>query len=221
MKLENVKTVILDCDETLWIHRKDEDKIIVNALNIPLTTEFTNQYFSMLDNLYAYFKDRKVTIKRFTKAIELYMPILLEYNISAKKFVETWFSLETSFVNEDSLQLLYYLKLKKYRTIILTDTFYIKQIMLLENYGILPYIDEIYSCDNSYTKPNPKCIRRVITSGHESEYVIIGDSLYCDIAFANNSGIRSIWYNPECRKNDTKFKPTVQIQSLLEIRGLL
>lgn len=219
--MKNIKTVIFDCDETLWIHRKDEDKILTNSLKIPLTEEFTKQYFDMICHLGLYFKDKKATIKKLGKVIEIYMPILKKYNLSTEKFIKTWFAVETSFINEDSLKLLHYLKTKRYKIVILSDTFYEKQIKLLKNYGILPYIDEIYTCDNHYLKSNPKSISRVITSGHESEYVIVGDSLQYDIAFANNAGIRSIWYNAEFKKNKTQFKPTDEVSSLLEIRRIL
>lgn len=218
---KGVKTILLDCDGTLWIHRKDEDKILTKALEIPLTKEFSMQYFNMLNNLYLYFKSKKVTIKKFGKAIEIYMPILKKYNISTEKFTKTWFSVETSFINEDSLELLHYLKARRYKIVILTDTFYEKQIKLLSKYGILPYVDEINTCDNSYIKPNPKSIPRVITPGHELEYVLIGDSLKNDIAFSNNAGIHSIWYNPTYKKNDTQFNPTTEVSSLLEVCKIL
>ena len=53
--------------------------------------------------------------------------------------------------------------------------------------------------------------------GYEKEYVIIGDSLKNDIAFANHAGIRSIWFNPKCKKNKSQYKPTMQVTSLYEV----
>lgn len=50
---------------------------------------------------------------------------------------------------------------------------------------------------------------------------MVGDSLEHDIAFAMNSKIRSIWFNPEYKNNNTKYKPTVEISSLLEICRML
>lgn len=219
--LTGVKTILLDCDGTLWTHRKDEVKIVTRSLGIPLTEEFTNQYFYMLQQCYSYFEDKKVTVKKFTKLVSLYMPVLLNYNISAEKFVETWFSVETSFVNEDALEFLHYLKSRRYKIIVFSDMFYDKQVQLLEKYKIIPYIDEVHTWDDAYMKKNPKSTSRIIVPGKESEYVIIGDSLTSDITFAINSGIRSIWYNPEYKENDTQLTPTVEIQSLLEIYQML
>lgn len=221
VNLENVTTVLLDCDETIWIHRKDETKIIANALGIPFSKEFDKQFFSMLSKVFSHSEIEKRTIEEFSKAVALHMPILREYNLSGDKFVKTWFCTETSFINEDSLELLHYLKIRNYKIVILSDLFYEKQIKLLEKYGILPYVDEIYTCDDNYLKSNPNSVSRIIPSGHESEYVIVGDSLYSDISFANTAGISSIWYNPKCKENNTEFKPTIQIRSLLEICRIL
>lgn len=220
-KFNRVKTILLDCDATLWIHRKDETKIIAKSLGIPLTEAFSKEYFFMIEQCCSYFEDKKVTVEEFTELISNNMPILLNYNISAEKFIETWFSVETSFANEDSIEFLHYLKARRYKIIILSDMFYDKQIQLLEKYEMMPYIDEIHTWDDAYMKKNPKSTSRIIVPGNESEYVIIGDSLHSDIAFANNSGINSIWYNPECKKNTTQFKPTVEIQCLLEVRKIL
>ena len=50
---------------------------------------------------------------------------------------------------------------------------------------------------------------------------MIGNSLEHDIAFARNAGIRSIWFNPEYKNNNTKFRPTIEISSLLHICRIL
>lgn len=219
--LKGIKTILLDCDGTLWTHRKDEVKIVTKALGIPLTEEFTNQYSYMLQQCYSYFEDKKVTVKKFTKLISLCMPVLLNYNISAEKFVETWFAVETSFVNEDALRFLHYLKSRRYKIIVFSDMFYDKQVQLLEKYELMPYIDEVHTWDDAYMKKNPKSTSRIIVPGKEAEYIIIGDSLYSDITFAANAGISSIWYNPQYKENDTEFIPTVEVQSLLEIFPIL
>ena len=125
--------------------------------------------------------------------------------------------IETSFLNEDALEAIKYFKKKGYKLIVLTDWLWDCQVPLLKKYGIMPYIDKIYTCDSQYLKKNPKSAARVIEAGCEQDYVIIGDSLKDDIAFANHAGIRSIWYNPECKKNETRFKPTLETRSMLEV----
>lgn len=221
-KLKRIENVILDCDETLWQHRKDETKIIANALGIPFSKKFDKQFYTIIQKCYSHLKDETVTIQKFCNFVEMYMPILTKYNISPQDFFEVWTNTtETTFVNEDSLKFIHYLKSKKYRIIILSDCFYEKQIKLLDAFQITPYLDEIYTCDDSYLKNNPKSIINLIKPGDENKYVMVGDSLNHDIAFASNAGIRSIWFNPYSMKNNTKFIPTFEVQSLLEICRIL
>lgn len=216
-KIKNVKVVILDLDNTTWLHRKDEGKLVAEILEIPVSDEFEEQYLSMFTAFGKYFTDRKVAYGKIIKVIQDSMPILSQYGITAAEFLKKWIPIETSFLNEDALEAVKYLKEKGYKIIVLTDWLWDCQVPLLKKYGLLPYIDKIYTCDGQYLKKNPKSASRVIETGREEDYVIIGDSLKDDIAFANHAGIKSIWYNPEGKKNETTFKPTVEIYSMLEV----
>lgn len=216
-KIKNVKVIIWDCDNTIWIHRKDEAKIVTQVLGIPLTDEFEQQYLGMFSEVGRYFADKKMTFGKIIKLVKECMPVLQKYNMSADEFVKKWMPIETSFLNEDALEAIKYFKKKGYKLIVLTDWLWDCQVPLLKKYGIMPYIDKIYTCDSQYLKKNPKSAARVIEAGCEQDYVIIGDSLKDDIAFANHAGIRSIWYNPECKKNETRFKPTLETRSMLEV----
>lgn len=220
-KLKNVKYVIFNCDNTLCLHRKDEAKMLANALGIPYNSEFKRQYSFMLQHSYIYFETQKVKLKKFTQLVDICMPILIKHKICAEEFIKVWFSLNCCFINEDAIDVLNYLQAKDYKIIILTDSFYEKQNKLLEDFNINSYINDLYSIDNNYLKRNPKSISRVITSNNINEYVMVGDSLEYDIAFAMNAKIRSIWFNPEYKNNNTKFKPTIEINSLLEICRIL
>ncbi len=220
-KLKNVKYVIFNCDNTLLIHRKDEAKMLANVLDMPYSSEFKKQYYFMLQHSYIYFETQKVKFKKFTQLVDICMPILIKHKISADEFIKVWFSLNCCFMNEDTIDVLNYLQVKDYKIIILTDTFYEKQNKLLEYFDISSYITDLYSVDNHYLKRNPKSVSRVITSNNKDDYIMIGNSLEHDIAFARNAGIRSIWFNPEYKNNNTKFRPTIEISSLLHICRIL
>jgi len=217
LKMKNLKVIIWDCDNTIWIHRKDEQKIIAEEFGIPETEELTKQYFSMFENFDKSFRHEKVTYAKIVKLVEKSMPILQEHSITPKEFLDKWMPLETSFLNEEALETIKCLKERGYQNIILTDWLYLSQIKLLRKYGIMPYIDCVYTCDDQYLKKNPKSVSRVIKKGYEKDYVIIGDSLKSDIAFGNYAGIRSIWFNPNREKNITRFIPTTEVVSLLEV----
>ena len=145
------------------------------------------------------------------------MPTLSKDGINAEEFFDKWMMIETSELNDGAKETIQYFYSKGYTNIVLTDMPYVKQIYLLEKYGILQYIQEVHAGDDNYLKRHPKSTKRVIENGKEKEYVIIGDALKNDIAFANNSGIKSIWFNPGCKKNTSKFKPTMQVTSLFEV----
>lgn len=216
-KMKNVKIVIWDCDNTIWIHRKDEIQIICKEFEIPITEEFNRQYFGMFVAFGEHFAERKVKYGAIVRLARENMPILSAYGLSAEEFLKKWMKIETSFLNEDALEAIQYLKRKGYKNIVLTDWLWNSQIILLKKYGVLPYIDKVFTCDNQYLKKNPKSAARIVEKGREKDYVIIGDSLKDDIAFANHAGIKSIWYNPECKKNKTSFKPTIETSSVLEV----
>ena len=88
-------------------------------------------------------------------------------------------------------------------------------------YTIFDYMEKIYSCEGHYLKKNPLSIARVIKPKNREDSILIGDSLSSDIAFANNAGVDSIWFNPSRTKNLTSLKPTFEITSLLEVLDII
>lgn len=216
-RLKGISTLIWDCDGTIWRHVPYEAQIVTNEFGIPLTQEFSNQYFKMIANFEIHFEHQKVTKSAYIELIEKCMPILIQSNITAEEFFDKWMTIETSTLNDGARETIQYFYNKGYTNVVLTDMPYEKQISLLEKYGILPYIKELHTGDDNYLKRHPKSRKRIIQSGHEKEYVIIGDTLKNDIAFAENTGIRSIWFNPQSKKNKSEYKPTMQVNSLYEV----
>lgn len=71
-----------------------------------------------------------------------------------------------------------------------------------------------------FEKPDPRFFSYVfdhIGSNDPSDYVIIGDSLTSDMLGGINSGIKTIWFNPENLKNDLNLKIDYTIKSLDEV----
>lgn len=216
-RLDGIRTLIWDCDGTIWKHVEHEAEIVTKELGIPLTERFSDEYFKMIENIESHFEHQKVTKTAYIDLIQKCMPILLENGIKADEFFDEWMMIETSELNEGARETIEYFYSKGYKNIVLTDMPYVKQVSLLEKYGVLQYIKEVHAGDDNYLKRHQKSTKRVIENGHEKEYVIIGDSIKNDIAFANNSGIKSIWFNPECKKNKSEYKPTMQVTSLYEV----
>ena len=221
--MEKVRIVIWDCDNVMWFHKPEETKILAKALKIEEVEELNAEFFSMINMFNTYFADKKVTLKEYYKIIEEEMPILYFYDITPAYFRHIWGNMkfEISELNKDILVIMQYLNGKTIKNIIKTDWWKDIQIGLLKEYGILEFIEKLHCCDNSFLKCNPLSAQEIIKPGREEEYVIIGDSLTSDIAFAKHAGIKSIWLNREGKKNNTPYEPTIEITSLLEVMKII
>lgn len=221
--MEKVRIVIWDCDNVMWFHKPEESKMLATALGIAEVEELDAEFFRMIHTFDKYFADKRVTLKEYYKIIEEQMPILSFYNITTAHFLEIWekMKVNTTEFNEDTLVIMKYLIEKTLKNIIKTDWWKKVQTEVLKEYGILQFIETLHCCDQSFLKSNPLSVDEIIKPGREEEYVIIGDSLSSDIAFANHAGIKSIWLNRDGKQNNTPYKPTFEITSLLEVKEII
>lgn len=222
--MKNIRTVIWDCDSVMWFHRPDESHIIADALNIKDIKQLEIEFYSMLSYINSYFIDKKVTLKETYKIIERKMPILYFHQISPKRFMKVWnsISLKINEFNTDTPVVMKYLQENGIKQIIKSDWWRETQEIMLKEFGLIHYIEELHCCDCQYIKSNPLSAKGIIKPGKEKHYIIIGDSLKSDIAFANHAGIKSIWFNHKGEKeNDTEYQPTFEVHSLLEIKKII
>ena len=217
--LENVTTIIWDCDGTLWHHSDNEMELLCSALHLEKTEALEEQYFQMLSDFQDYFQGKTVTQKKMVEFIRKEMPILDYYNLSPADFFKKWMMVETGQVDKEAKTCLEKLSEKGYRNVVLTDWFMETQVMLLSKYGLLQYIEAIYPLEGQYLKADHRSFDRIFsTKTHLEEYIIIGDSLKSDIGFATHAGIASIWYNPRKKvKTEKDVVPSYEVHSLLEI----
>ncbi len=222
--MKDVRTVIWDCDGLVWFHTKDEPDVVARALGIKEVVEFIYEYYDFFNNFIGHFKDKKVTESEIYKLIEEKIPILYFYQYTPQQFLKAVDRVKflTNDFNEDSLTLIKYLSAKGIKNIVKSDWLRDVQEDMLKVYGIMDYIEELHCCDNSHLKCNPLSAERIIKKGREEQYVILGDSLTSDIAFAEHTGIKSIWFNHNGEKeNNTPYKPTFEVFSLLEVMEIL
>lgn len=92
------------------------------------------------------------------------------------------------------------------------------------------YLEDIFiSQDIGFNKPDRRFFEIVaerIPGYKKEETVIIGDSLSSDIRGGVNSGIVSIWYNPQFKANDTldgdsPVRPDLELNAWEGIEGVL
>ena len=51
--------------------------------------------------------------------------------------------------------------------------------------------------------------------------LIVGDELDKDVLGGNQNGIDSCWFNRNRQKNSTKYKPSYEINNLMELKNIL
>ena len=113
----------------------------------------------------------------------------------------------------------------KYRLYLATNGIVNVQSRRIKDSGIGKYFDGIFVSERiGYNKPDKRffdCAFSEIPDFKHSETVIIGDTLTSDILGGINAGIRTVYFNPHGRKNDTGITPDYEISSLGEFSELL
>ena len=95
----------------------------------------------------------------------------------------------------------------------------------LERSNLNKLFDGIFISDViGVEKPNKEFFDIVfskIPNAGRDEAIIVGDSLTSDIRGANNSGIRSVWYNPKGKENDIGVNIDYTIKNLGQIKDII
>ncbi len=93
------------------------------------------------------------------------------------------------------------------------------RLIRLKRYARGVYISE----ELGAIKPLPAFFERILsdTGAKREECLMIGDSLYSDVAGAKAAGMDGCWFNPRGEKNTTAFLPDYEIRALQELKNLL
>lgn len=109
----------------------------------------------------------------------------------------------------------------KYEIIVATNGPIIPMEAKLEKIGIRQSVSVLFSAEEiGYMKPDEKFFEGIMNKAGDLEkenYLVIGDSLLCDIQGANQIGIDSIWFNPKQETLTQGYVPTKTIYSLREL----
>lgn len=126
---------------------------------------------------------------------------------------------------KNSTQVLQYLYEKGYEIYIITNSPTIVVNSKLKAIDALKYIKETFSAEEAgHMKPHNEFYKVFFnkTSNYEKEsMLIIGDELDKDILGAVQNEIDSCWFNIKKTENNTKIKPTYEINNLIELKNIL
>ena len=221
-KLEKqYQNIYWDLDGTIWRHRGCEIEMICDKLNIKCDEKMKMDFLYMIEEYNRHFKSRKVTKNEAYKIIEKTMPGLFFTGISGKEFLECWNTISCNDLTLGAKNVLETLQKRGKQNIVLTDWWLERQVSQMKNFGILDYMEKVYSAEENFLKPNQLTVKRVIKPGTEESSIIVGDSIESDITFANIANIDCIWFNPDGKENETSLNVTYEITSLEQVVDII
>ena len=130
---------------------------------------------------------------------------------------------------DGAIDLLDYLKSKKYKLFIITNGFKEVQHKKLVNSGLQRYFDKVFISEEvKAPKPDPVIFEHAIKSGNakKASSLMIGDDYDVDIKGALNFGIDAVFFSPEkdiCRQKKETFQnnKVISVSDLREIRSFI
>lgn len=224
-----IRNVLLDLDDTLLdFHRAEAEAIrhTMKEIGIEPTDETVALYSRINRSCWA-----KLETGEYTREEVLHrrFDILFEtLGITGdahqtQKLYEYRLSLGAYYLDgaEELLDELY----GKYRLYLATNGIVVVQARRIKDSGIGKYFDDIFVSEKiGYNKPDKRffdCAFLKIPDFRLEETVIIGDTLTSDILGGINAGIKTVYFNPHGRKNDTGITPDYEICKFAELTQLL
>ena len=225
-----------------FVHSHDEltkiiNYLVLNELDIRPKYIFFDVGTTLIDEAKAYdhrvyemIKDSDISFEEFdNKRIEL-TKLGLDGNSAAIKFFDLnktpWHS-EDEVLYEDTIDVLAYLKSKKYKLGIIANQKKGLEDRLIE-FGILEYFDLVIASEEvGVSKPDKEIFNIALskTSCKPHECIMIGDRLDNDILPANQIGMKTIWVRQGLAKyQDIKLgmeNANFIVSSLSEIEDIL
>ena len=224
-----IRNVLLDLDDTLIdFHRADAEAIrhTLAEIGIPPTDDTVALYSKINRSCWAkletgeYTRD-EVLHKRFDMLFET-LGVTGDAH-KTQKLYEYRLSLGAYYL--DGAEALLDTLFGNYRLYLATNGIVNVQARRIKDSGIGKYFDNIFVSERiGYNKPDKRffdCTFSEIDDFSHDETVIIGDTLTSDILGGINAGIKTVYFNPKGRKNDTGITPDYEISSLDELIELL
>ena len=205
-----IKRIIFHIDNTILDTYKDcidtyKEYINISKMNIKPTDIYN--IFEEYDKNNGNYKKEDV-VKFISKKLNI------TYTENALHSLLKIYSEHSTLLNNNTINILKFLD-KKYEIVALTNWYKDIQYKRLEKVGINKYFKEVYGIETG-KKPNPEAFKKAIGNNLYSECVMIGDSLNSDIEVPKKLGMKTIYYNKNCKNNKEN-----EINNLNELLNIL
>ncbi len=224
-----IKTVLLDIDDTILDFKACAEAAVCKAskeYKFVFTFDMFHYYLNVNEKLWNKYENGSIAkntifAKRFKTVFDTF-----NINMDGMEFenkFQQYFQNEYIFI-EGAEEIIKYLS-SKYNIYAASNSLYESQKSRLTKAGIIGYFKDLFISDKiGAQKPQSEffeyCFKN-IPGFNRDETIIIGDSLSSDIQGANNSGIKSCWFNSSNIRERKYLKYDYKITSLSQIKDIL
>lgn len=209
--------IFFDLDNTLWnfeLNSRNAMQITFQQFALESASEF-NRFFACYSRhnkeLWENYRNNKVVKKDLTRL--RFQNTFNELNISGIDADEMNFYFlkempKQKELNEGVMDILNYLKTKRYHLNIITNGFKEVQLEKIETSGLKPYFDKIFVSEVIKSpKPKPEIFEYAVKSvnAKKAKSIMIGDDWDVDVMGAVNFGIDAVHFQ-NSNKNITGFR---------------
>lgn len=221
-------SLFLDLDNTILDFTMAEKVAIKNVLlhhNLPCDDETIKLYSNINKSYWERFERGEIPKSAiFEGRFKTFLETLNLKGDTSKISLDYFYALSQGYFKvEGALDLLKYLKEKKYKLYATTNGLAKTQFNRIKNSGIQPYFDAVFVSEEvNHQKPEKEYFDYVIAHIPENDrtkMLVIGDSMSSDILGGINSGIDTCWFNP--KNASPKYTPTYSVTQLKELKTIL
>ena len=224
-----IKKLILDIDDTLFDFQKSERCALIKtleSLGISASDDVVSLYHKINRSQWEALErgelERAELLTRRFDILFSHLGVFASSKETQSRY-ERCLGAEVHFIDgaEELLRELY----GKYELYIASNGTAVVQDPRIEKSKISRYFDGIFISERvGYNKPDVRFFDACLAAmgaNDRGEVMIFGDSLTSDILGGINAGIKTCWYNPGGKKNDTGYSPDFEVSSLDEFPKIL
>jgi len=230
-KMDYLKAVFFDADDTLIDHKECERQALVylfENIGIHYIDGYQDTFRPLDHALWDTESYNGNPVSREDIPIYRFKILFEKLNIDFNDYVKANELFKVGLANsvalmEGAKEIVEYLHHKGYMLCIVTNGLIELQKPRIANSEIGEFISHIMVSEEvGEFKPNPLIFNTLLKriGLNPGDVIMIGDSLKNDIQGAKNASIKSIWFNPEQNKNETDIRPDYEINHLLQIKEL-